>query len=348
MRSQIEYRIRKAKWILDIWAADLDRKRQDGTDKIALFNPAIHTCNRGDQIIEYYCLERLREIFPDREFLTFPTHTLPSRQELVSLADCGHKIVCGTNLMTSYYERFSNWKMPHDLKGYRGILTMGVGWGSYTDLISRTSRFVYRTILSKKGLHSVRDSYTERKFREMGIRNVVNTGCPTLWDLTEERCCRIPAEKADRVITTITDYDRAPEEDKKMLVLLRQMYSEVFLWIQGTEDLNYLKELGEEGNLNLITDGLDTYSSILDEGNIDYVGTRLHAGIHALNRGVRTLIIGIDNRAIEMARDFQLPMIERSPDTEPLENWIGDSMPVRITLPLENIQKWKQQFKEIL
>ena len=45
--------------------------------------------------------------------------------------------------------------------------------------------------------------------------------------------------------------------------------------------------------------------------NIDYVGTRLHAGIRALQHKKRTIIIGIDNRAIEKAKDFNLTVIDR-------------------------------------
>ena len=43
----------------------------------------------------------------------------------------------------------------------------------------------------------------------------------------------------------------------------------------------------------------------------DYVGTRLHAGILALNYRKRTLIIAVDNRAAEMKTDINLPVIAR-------------------------------------
>jgi polysaccharide pyruvyl transferase WcaK-like protein len=267
-------------------------------------------------------------------------------EERELLSRCRYKIVCGTNLMTSYYERFSNWKMPEDLKGYKDILTLGVGWGSYADIISRTSRFVYRSVLSGEGLHSVRDSYTEEKFRRMGIRNVVNTGCPTLWKLTKDHCAGIPRKKASRVITAVTDYDPDPATDGKMLKLLKECYEEVFVWIQGSGDMAYLEKLEETEGLTVVREGVDAFTRVLDAGDIDYVGTRLHAGIHALNRGVRSVILGIDNRALEMGRDFHLPVLPRREDTGPLREMIESPLPSEIVIPEEEIQRWKEQFKE--
>ena len=61
-------------------------------------------------------------------------------------------------------------------------------------------------ILDSTYLHSVRDSYTEKKLKQIGIDNVINTSCPTMWRLTEEFCSHIPCKKQDTVVTTITDY----------------------------------------------------------------------------------------------------------------------------------------------
>lgn len=346
MMDQMKRLIRKGKWILDVKRAESRLSSPDREDGIILFDPSLGTKNRGDQIIANYAFLQLREIFPEKDFIRITTHSLPSEETIEKLSRYRYKIVCGTNLMTSYYERFSNWKMPENLKGYRDILTLGVGWGSYADEISKTSHFVYRTVLSARGIHSVRDSYTEEKFHRMGIHNVINTGCPTLWKLTRNHCAGIPAGKASRVITTVTDYDPHPEADKKMLDCLKENYGQVFIWIQGTGDLAYLKELGQTENLILIEQGMDAFTQVLDSGDIDYVGTRLHAGIHALNRGVRSIIIAIDNRAQEMGRDFGLPILIRKEDTRELKKMISDPLPSGIEIPEDKIRKWKEQFKE--
>lgn len=314
------------------------------SDKQVLFDTSIGSLNMGDAIIAHYCALALEGIVS--EPLRVPTHVLPDSAQLAELASAGTRIVCGTNLMTPHFEQFSNWKMPEDLRGYRDILTLGVGWGYYCDDISPMSRFVYRTILSKTGLHSVRDSYTEGKFREMGIENVVNTGCPTLWALTPDHCAAIPTRKASRVITTLTDYDRDYDRDRKMIDVLRELYEEVYIWIQGTEDEEYLHELTDVSDLRIIPRSLDAYTEALQMGDVDYVGTRLHAGIHAMNMGVRTVILAVDNRAIEMGRDFDLPVIRREELEEKLPQRINSSEPIAIRLPLEQIEAWKGQFSQ--
>lgn len=330
------------------WMADVKlhpgNERQD-EDSLILFDPAIGSLNMGDSIIQYYCNQALRDVMAGRKICRVPTHSLPEADQMKCLRQGETKIVCGTNLMTPHFEEFSNWKMPENLTGYRDIVTLGVGWGYYCDTISETSRFVYNTILSRNKLHSVRDGYTEKKFREIGITNVVNTGCPTLWGLTPEHCANIPTGKAGSVITTLTDYDRDPERDRRMIEILKANYDEVFVWIQGTEDLGYLESLVDTQTVCVIPQNLEAYTSALKMGNVDYVGTRLHAGIHAMNLGVRTVILAVDNRAIEMGRDFNLPVIRREELEEKLQERICGSWNTQIEIPVDSIVKWKKQFK---
>jgi len=81
------------------------------------------------------------------------------------------------------------------------------------------------------------------------------------------------------------------------------------------------------------------------ESNLDFVGTRLHAGIHALNLGHRTIIVAIDNRAKEMGKDTNLPIISREDVIDKLEGMINSEIKTEILLPKENIKRWKDQFK---
>lgn len=330
-----------------VWIADVSLHSgagKENPDKVVLFDPAIGSQNMGDSIIAYYCTKALSEITIPKDVLRVPTHALPTEKQMAEVSHSGMKIVCGTNLITPHFEEFSNWKMPHNLEGYRDIVTMGVGWGYYCDDISKISKFVYRTILSKKKLHSVRDGYTEHKFREMGITNVVNTGCPTLWGLTPEHCALIPKKKANRVITTLTDYDRDPETDRFMINILKRNYEQVLVWLQGTEDFTYLQSLIDPNSVQIIERDLGQYTKALDMGDVDYVGTRLHAGIHALNRGVRSIILAVDNRAAEMGQDFNLPVIQRSDIRTQLSEMITTKWETNIVLPLDAIHQWKTQF----
>ena len=120
----------------------------------------------------------------------------------IELRRTRQKIVCGTNILSPNFAEWSLWKMPNNLSGYTNIIALGIGWGYYSNEISDKSKTVYRHIFSKKELHSVRDSYTEKKLKQIGINNVVNTGCPTMWALTPEASAAIPHGKAENVIIT--------------------------------------------------------------------------------------------------------------------------------------------------
>ena len=79
------------------------------------------------------------------------------------------------------------------------------------------------------------------------------------------------------------------------------------------------------------------------EGIVDYVGTRLHGGIRALQKNIRTIIIGVDNRALEKKKDFHLPVIDRN-EIEDLEYLIQKDYKLDIKLPNDNINKFKKSF----
>ncbi|MBO5140007.1 MAG: hypothetical protein J6B76_05055, partial [Peptococcaceae bacterium] len=78
---------------------------------------------------------------------------------------------------------------------------------------------------------------------------------------------------------------------------------------------------------------------------VDYVGTRLYAGIHALNHKVRSIILAVDNRATEMGRDVNLPVIQRSEIAKTLENKINSEFATDIQIKQDNIESFKAQFR---
>lgn len=342
VKRRIKIFIKKRR--IDIAAhREMSLPRYDG---VVLFDTAINSLNMGDSIIQYYCAKVIKELFPDKQEYHIQTHKLPTESELQVLPGALYKIVCGTNLMTPHIEEQTNWKMPEDLYGYRDIITLGVGWGYYCNTVSPESIYAYNKILSKKWLHSVRDNYTEKQFVKMGINNVINTCCPTTWALTREHCMKIPHTKANRVVATITDYDRNYMLDRRMLNILLDNYNEVAVWIQGVDDMEYLEELIDINSVTIIPRSLKAYTAYLQEGNLDYVGTRLHAGIHALNLGIRSLIIAIDNRAIEIGNDIGLPTILREQIEKELVQNIRVSRSTDIHIPAEQIRLWKEQFQK--
>ena len=274
-----------------------------------------------------------------------PSHVLPSTEELNLIKRTPLKIVCGTNLLSPDYTSWSLWKMPRHLNGYHDTIALGVGWGYYSETISNKSRDVYRFVFGRHGIHSVRDSYTESKMKQMGIHNVLNTGCPTLWGLTPEFCATIPHQKADRVVTTLTDYAKNVEADSYMLDVLSRAYDRVYVWPQGSQDSMYYSQLKHAENVELLPEGLEEYTRLLNSGGIDYIGTRLHGGIHAMNHAVRTMIIAVDHRAAEMGKDFSLPYFNRTEIKERLVGEIHADRSTSLNIPWRNIQEWKNQFR---
>ncbi|AVQ17668.1 hypothetical protein [Fusobacterium mortiferum] len=89
---------------------------------------------------------------------------------------------------------------------------------------------------------------------------------------------------------------------------------------------------------------METYEDFLQSNECDFIGTRLHGGIKALQNKKRTIIIGIDNRAIEMS-EIGLPVIKRENIEKDLENMINSNLEIDINLPIESIENWKAQFE---
>ena len=179
----------------------------------------------------------------------------------------------------------------------------------------------------------------------MGITNVINTGCPTMWGITKELCQDIPKRKAQEVICTLTDYDRDLENDQKLLDILLLCYKKIYLWPQGIEDEEYYKELRIASKMVKIPFGLENYDSLLEHKEIDYVGTRLHAGIRAIGKRHRTIVIAIDNRAKNIANDTGLPIVLRENIGNLLKEKIESNFETDIQMPWDEIEKWKNQFK---
>lgn len=321
-------------------------QKDNGT--IIRFDTSIGTSNMGDYIIMHYCNKILDEMFPAYQSIHISTHLMPMPEQEATVKHTKYKFVCGTNLLTSSIEHHWRWILPDGIRrkmNYRNVILLGVGWDQYQEGCTDYSRMIYRTMLNSNLLHSVRDQYTLEKLQQAGFKNVINTGCPTTWALTPEFCQAIPTKKSKDVVSTITDYRRDAEKDNEMLAILSRSYEHVYLWLQGEHDEEYLKTLNVPANLTTIPATLEAYEEIIKKGGVDYVGTRLHAGIHALNHKIRSIIIAVDNRATEMGRDVKLPVLQRSDITEILEKKIQTEFTTEIQIKQENIESFKAQFR---
>jgi polysaccharide pyruvyl transferase WcaK-like protein len=227
---------------------------------------------------------------------------------------------------------------------YKNSVCIGAGLeGEYgTDNIY--SRSIIKSVLSKDYIHSVRDEISEKYLTELGFK-VINTGCPTLWNLNAEHCSKIPQGKSNRVVFTFTQYKSDRDADQNMLDTLLESYEEVFYWPQDPRDYDYLLSMNSHEKVKIISPSLKAYKELLSEGEIDFVGTRLHAGIYAMQHKVRAIIIIVDNRARDMQDSFNINAIERS-EMSNLKSMINSEFPTNIKINEDKINEWKSQFTD--
>lgn len=314
---------------------------------IILFDTAVASPNLGDQVIMESVDLVMKELAKDAFLIRLPTHEYPGRASRRLLRHADLAVVGGTNLLSSNMNRYRQWKLHMwDSPPRTPVILLGVGWWQDQNNPNVFTRLFLANMLSKKHMHSVRDGYTQSKLKTAGFENVLNTACPTMWRLPLERIAHSQREKTERVVTTLTVYGKNPGADQIMLQTLLKHYREVSFWPQQPGDLNYLSTLGVTG-LRILSPSLAAFDESLIDREADYCGTRLHAGIRALQHGRRSLIIGIDNRGREISADTGLPLLDRAHITQ-LDAMMQEPWPGNIKLPVGDIAQWKQSVRQAL
>ncbi len=321
--------------------------------KIIIFDTVIGTGNLGDIVIQSSLEEHLKPFFKKCFVVRYATHLknfnfltfLRIRTKRRYANECDVKLIMGTNLLS--YDIFNTrrqWQIGLlTWPLYKKSVLAGVGTTQSKRRLTLYSKFIYKRILNKDYIHSVRDEESCELLESIGIK-AINTGCPTLWKLTPEFCRQIPEKKAENCVFSLSGFkdqlDR--EKDEQILEILKKNYNKLYYWCQTTEDEKYLDSFGNTDNIERIYD-LDAYAELLDKGNIDYIGTRLHGGVYALQHKVRSIIIAIDHRTRGFKDTNNIVCIERENISE-LDKMINSEFKTEIILKEENIKKWKSQF----
>ena len=318
-------------------------------NRLLIFDVSIDTDNLGDGILMHYGNKIIHEMLKgiDCDVVRIPTHKIPSNDDLKVISEADSRVVVGTNLLCNDVAKYNLWKLPEDVSAYQDTVGMALGMNKYGD-ISKASVDLYKKIFSVKEVPlSVRDSYTERKLIDAGIQNVINTGCISMWDFTDEKISRISKFKSDNVVFTLTAHRRDHTNDLLLIKMLRKNYEKIYFWPQGDKDLDYLKSMTtcDNNGIFILERTLDSFTNILHKGNIDYVGTRLHGGIYALDNSIRTFIIKVDNRAAEISADSGLPVFDRDMTSNGLEKAINSEYMIDIKVNRENVSAWKTKFQ---
>ena len=325
--------------------------------KVLLFDTAIATSNLGDEIIFKGVKDGMKAVLYNTMNYRLATHIenyspiqmLYHGKKMTSIClEADYKFIAGTNLLVDNLLHFRPQLAvnPFNALLYKDSVLVGVGKESdYSKFKNKYTISLYQKILSNRYKHSVRDEETKKMLESIGIK-AINTGCPTLWMFNEDKCRRIPKMKSDNVVFSVSGYSNQldREADRLMIELLMNNYKKLYAWIQTTEDEQYLNTLVdiEKQGIECIY-SLDKYNDILLRGNIDYVGTRLHGGIFALQHEIRSIIISIDQRAEGFYRSNNIPILRRN-EIENLEKVINSEFATDIKVDRGAINEFLSQF----
>ena len=312
--------------------------------------------NLGDVIIRRAITRELGALFgPGQSFISQTTHQ-PYGEEQYRLANgCSVRFVAGTNLLSSKKIKYTWYRQEHRFNWLfprlKPVVLFGVGWGvGYPDWKDWRIKLFYHRNLHRRHLHSVRDSFSAQMLGAIGIKNVLQTSCPTLWPL--EGFVSNPAQSPGDCLFTLTDYRRVPQRDDVLLqTLLRIFPGWLHFFPQGAKDVEYLESLpayaSHRERFALLPRAVDELERFLQlNEHVIYVGTRLHGGVFAMQHGIKSLILAVDHRATEIAKDVGIPILTDS-FASGIERWLEGSLafgPIR--LPLANIRKWRDYWSE--
>jgi polysaccharide pyruvyl transferase WcaK-like protein len=318
---------------------------------VLVLDTSVGSLNKGDDIIMKCVNYHLKDITKNSYVYTLPTHVSPFHWYQVArdsnrvkiYKNAKYKFVGGSNLLTlDMLTHFPQWNINIFNYGpLKGSVLVGVGAGKGEKLNSYT-RMLYRKVLSHKYFHSVRDERTKEIVEDMGIK-AINTGCSTLWSLTSSFCKEIPHKKADSVVFTLTYNTGGPlKEDQLLIDILNENYNSVYYWVQGIDDLEYIRKFKNIEKVQIIPPTLADFEKILNS-DVDYIGTRLHGGIYAMRHKKRSIIISIDERARGMSESFNINIIDRK-NLVSLENMINSKIITDVNVDFSKVKKWLSQF----
>jgi len=316
-------------------------------ETIALIDTSICSDNLGDEIIMDAVNETIEGLFPSAYIVRVPSHEALSERTRKFVLDASYCFIGGTNLLSSNITPTGLWRLDRaaaDAYGSTRTVCLGTGWIDYKPAVAPRTRKLLQTALSGTLTHSVRDTYTKAHLENVGLK-VLSTSCPTTWSLTPDHCANFPHSRASAAILTLTAWRADIESDRRIIDLLRRQYRKIYFFPQMQEDYNYFRSFGFD-DIKMLGTTLNAYNKFLENEDVDFVGTRLHGGIRALQRRRRALILAVDNRATEIGRDIGLPVLQRT-DVRGIESWLEGADQISLRLPEVEIEKWKSQFREV-
>lgn len=320
-------------------------------DKVLILDTSFASLNKGDDIIMECVYEEMEFLTKDKFILNLPTHLQPfssfqvfrNSRRVRAYSECEHKLVGGSNLLIQdMLTHFPQWNLNFlTFSPLKGCVLVGVGAGVGKKVNYYTKK-LYNKMLSKEIHHSVRDERTKKVLESIGIE-AINTGCITMWKLTEEFCKTIPETKGSNCVFTLTSTIKGDPRDQIIINSLLESYDNLYFWPQGMEDTDYLRRFENIKSINILQPTLGDFKKTLMLDDMDYVGTRLHAGVYAMRHQIRSIIIAIDERARAINADTNLNCIEKV-EVDGLSDMINSEFKTEIHMPFDKIDQWRKQF----
>lgn len=320
---------------------------------ISLLDTGAATMNMGDCIIMEAVKSEMDYLLKNYFVTNFSTHTPIAVEEQISdnfrynfLKYSKYTFLCGTDLLEESMDtRIPQWNMNlNNCSVLRNVILLGIGSSAQnkTGHFNPYTKELLTKVLSKDFIHSVRNEKARIMLKEIGLE-AVNTGCPTVWGLNADFCQHIPNQKSNKVVFSISEFKKDVENDKRLVEFLKKNYQVVYFWPQAYMDYNYLRSIIDLEEIQVIKPNLESFKKVLQNEDVDYVGTRLHGGIFALQHGKRTIILGIDNRAADMYKEININYIQYG-DFQLLDKKIYSDLKTEINIPIDQINFFKNQF----
>ncbi|WP_130176338.1 polysaccharide pyruvyl transferase family protein [Cryobacterium sp. SO1] len=302
---------------------------------VVVVDPGMTSTNLGDQIIsDAIHREFITPLSRSTHVEVIPMHGPLSDASRDALRSADEVVVCGTNLLSNHMRFRTSWEWDRaDIELAKGKLTVfGAGWWQYQ--VGAIDPVSARWMKSMGGGRTwgVRDAYSAKRLAAAGVASA-HISCPTLWRVGEQP---LPSTQK-RIIATFTDYNQDPLADRRLIDLLESRH-DVLYWPQGPGDRRYIESISP-GAPTFIDPSLAAFDHELQQPDTAYVGLRLHGGIRALQFGVPSLILSIDNRAREISRSVGLRAPSRHAFRD-IEHALDGQSPVAIELPADAIESW--------
>lgn len=277
---------------------------------LAFINPSISTRNVGDLFIEDSVKRIL--VYDRQQSVDIDPRKPIGPRELEQINACEAAVIVGTNLWYRDMPKPSRWQFTlSDLDKIKTpIIPLGVGTtrkaGEDNGFTPETRDLIARLHADCR-LGSARDWRTVEALHEAGIRNVVMTGCPTLFrSLSPTWRLRPPTNDRQRIVVTVRKGQR--HNVHILLRMLKQRGLQPVIAAQQPPD-NFLRRgwfFRPPPAPTIFEQRLQPYLDLVDQ-SLGAIGWRLHGNMFHLAHGNPAVFFANCSRSQSFCESFGLP-----------------------------------------